>query len=57
MPISRIPPDVFFLDRASGRSLPARAHWEIDPDGPLAYLRAARQLASVRIRDFRIDFG
>ncbi|MBS45731.1 MAG: acetoacetate decarboxylase [Nocardioides sp.] len=43
--------------RGSGRSLPARAHWEIDPDGPLAYLRAARQLASVRIRDFRIDFG
>jgi hypothetical protein len=43
--------------RGTARSLPARARWDLAADGPLAYLRDARQLASVRLLDFRLDFG
>jgi acetoacetate decarboxylase len=44
--------------RGSARSMPCRATaWEFDPDGPLAWLRGRRRLASFRMNDFRMDFG
>ena len=43
--------------RGSSKSLPARAHWDINPDGPLGWLAGARQLASFRQAAFRMSFG
>jgi acetoacetate decarboxylase len=43
--------------QGSARVLPARAQWEINPDGPLGWLDAARQLASFRQAAFRMSFG
>ncbi|WP_134741801.1 acetoacetate decarboxylase family protein [Nocardioides sp. 503] len=43
--------------RASGRLRPATAEWRLDEDGPLAWLRAGRPLASVVAEDFRLRFG
>ncbi len=39
------------------RPRPARLRWDIDPDGPLAWLRAARLITSVRLEDFALRFG
>lgn len=41
----------------SSKALPARAHWDINPDGPLGWLAGARQLASFRQAAFRMSFG
>ena len=41
----------------SARSLPCRGRWDFAPDGPLAWLRDARQLASFRMSGFRMTFG
>jgi acetoacetate decarboxylase len=43
--------------QGSARVLPARAQWEINPDGPLGWLDGARQLASFRQAAFRMSFG
>jgi acetoacetate decarboxylase len=43
--------------RGSARSMPCRGRWEFDPDGPLAWLRGHRPLASFRMTDFRMSFG
>src|SRR5690348_11913897 len=43
--------------QGSARSLPCRGHWDFAPDGPLAWLRGARQLASFRMAGFRMSFG
>lgn len=43
--------------QGSSKSLPARGHWEFASDGPLAFLRDARQLASFRMTKFRMSFG
>lgn len=41
----------------SARSLPCRGHWDFDADGPLGWLRDARQLASFRMVDFQMSFA
>jgi acetoacetate decarboxylase len=41
----------------SARSLPCRGSWDFAADGPLAWLRGARQLASFRMAGFRMSFG
>ena len=43
--------------RGSAKSLPCRGSWEFDPDGPLAWLRGRRTVASFRMADFRMSFG
>ena len=43
--------------RGSARALPCRGRWDFDADGPLAFLRAGRPLASFHLRDARITFG
>jgi len=43
--------------RGSARTLPARAHWDINPVGPLGWLLEARQLGSLRQASFRMRFG
>jgi acetoacetate decarboxylase len=43
--------------RGSSRTLPCRARWDFAADGPLGWLRGARQLASFRMADFRMSFG
>lgn len=43
--------------KGSSKVLPARAHWDINPDGPLGWLAGARQLASFRQAAFRMSFG
>ncbi len=43
--------------RGSSKALPARAHWEFNPDGPMGWLGGARQLASFRQAAFRMSFG
>lgn len=43
--------------RGRARVLPAIASWEFHPDGPLAFLRGRRSIASLRIADFTMDFG
>jgi hypothetical protein len=43
--------------RGSSKTLPARAHWDINPDGPIGWLAGARQLASFRQAVFRMSFG
>jgi Acetoacetate decarboxylase (ADC) len=43
--------------QGSSKALPCRSRWDFAPDGPLAWLRPARQLASFRQADFRMSFG
>jgi acetoacetate decarboxylase len=43
--------------QGSSKALPARAHWDLNPDGPLGWLAGARQLASLRQAAFRMSFG
>ena len=43
--------------QGSSKALPARAHWDINPDGSLGWLADARQLASFRQASFRMSFG
>ena len=43
--------------QGSSKALPARAHWDINPDGPVGFLAGARQLASFRQAAFRMSFG
>lgn len=43
--------------QGSARTLPARARWDVNPDGPLGWLADARQLASFRQASFRMSFG
>jgi len=43
--------------QGSAKALPARAHWDINPIGPLGWLAGARQLASFRQAAFRMSFG
>ena len=41
----------------SAKALPCRGRWDFAADGPLGWLRPARQLASFRLADFRLSFG
>jgi acetoacetate decarboxylase len=43
--------------QGSSKTLPARARWDINPDGPVGFLARARQLASFRQAAFRMSFG
>jgi hypothetical protein len=43
--------------QGSSKALPARAHWDINPGGPLGWLAGAGQLASFRQASFRMSFG
>jgi hypothetical protein len=43
--------------RGSAKVLPARASWDINPDGPIGWLAGARPLASFRQASFRMSFG
>ncbi|QNN54318.1 acetoacetate decarboxylase family protein [Nocardioides mesophilus] len=43
--------------RGTTRVAPARADWEVDPDGPLAFLRGQRPFLSVRLTGIRLTFG
>jgi acetoacetate decarboxylase len=43
--------------QGSSKALPARAHWDINPGGPLGWLAGARPLASFRQAAFRMSFG
>lgn len=43
--------------QGSSKTLPCRGTWEFDADGPLAWLRGARQVASFRMAGFRMSFG
>lgn len=41
----------------TGRVLPCRAQWDVEPDGPLGWLAGVRPLASFRVADFAMTFG
>jgi len=41
----------------SSKALPCRGYWDFAGDGPLGWLRGARQLGSVRMADFRMSFA
>ncbi|MEJ7834346.1 MAG: hypothetical protein WKF79_15640, partial [Nocardioides sp.] len=43
--------------QGSSKALPCRGSWDFAPDGPLAWLRDARPLASARMASFRMSFG
>ncbi len=43
--------------KGSSKALPARARWDFAADGPLGFMRDARQLASFRMSSFRLSFG
>lgn len=43
--------------RGSSRALPCRGRWDFAADGPLGWLRRARQVASFRQADFHMCFG
>lgn len=43
--------------RGRAATAPARARWTFHADGPLGWLAGARQLGSVRLSSFRMDFG
>jgi len=43
--------------QGSSKALPARARWDVNPDGPVGFLAGARQLASFRQAAFRMSFG
>lgn len=42
--------------RGSAKALPCRARWTFADDGPLGFLREARQLGSFRMASFRLLF-
>ena len=43
--------------QGSSKAAPCRGSWDFAADGPLGWLRGARQLASFRQADFRMSFG
>jgi acetoacetate decarboxylase len=43
--------------QGSSKALPCRGRWDFAADGPLGWMRGARQLASFRQADFRMSFG
>jgi hypothetical protein len=43
--------------QGSSKALPCRGRWDFAADGPLGWLRGARQLGSFRQADFRMSFG
>ncbi|WP_244929189.1 acetoacetate decarboxylase family protein [Nocardioides sp. W7] len=43
--------------RTGGRIRPSRGTWDLDADGPLAWLRAGRPVTSVVAEDFAMRFG
>jgi hypothetical protein len=43
--------------QGSSKALPCRGRWDFAADGPLGWLRGARQVASFRQADFRMSFG
>ena len=43
--------------QGSSKALPCRGRWDFAADGPLGWMRRARQLASFRQADFRMSFG
>ena len=43
--------------QGSSKTLPASAHWDINPNGPVGFLAGTRQLASFRQAAFRMSFG
>jgi len=43
--------------QGSSKAFVARANWDFAPDGPLGFMRGARQLASFRQANFRMSFG
>jgi acetoacetate decarboxylase len=43
--------------QGSSKALPARGRWDFAADGPLGWMRGARQLASFRQADFKMSFG
>ncbi len=43
--------------KGSSKTLPCRGVWDFAADGPLAWLRGARPLASARMAGFRMSFG
>jgi acetoacetate decarboxylase len=43
--------------QGSAKAFPARGRWDFAADGPLGWMRGARQLASFRQADFRMSFG
>lgn len=42
--------------KGSAKALPCRGRWSFASDGPLAFLREARQLGSFRMSSFRLSF-
>ncbi|WP_220454150.1 acetoacetate decarboxylase family protein [Nocardioides immobilis] len=55
-PIDDHPAPVTVVMAGSAKALPCRARWSFAADGPLAFLREARQLASFRMASFRLAF-
>jgi hypothetical protein len=43
--------------QGSSKALPCRGRWDFAADGPLGWMRGARQVASFRQADFRMSFG
>jgi hypothetical protein len=43
--------------QGSSKAFPARARWDFAADGPLAFMRDARKLASFRQASFKMSFG
>ncbi|WP_435771224.1 acetoacetate decarboxylase family protein [Nocardioides sp. SYSU DS0651] len=43
--------------KGTAKALPCRAHWSFAADGPLGFLRTARQLGSFRMASFRLAFA
>jgi acetoacetate decarboxylase len=43
--------------QGTSKTLLARSHWDLNPDGPLGWLAGARQLVSLRQAAFRMSFG
>ena len=43
--------------QGSAKAFPARARWDFAADGPLGFMRGARQLASFRQAAFTMSFG
>lgn len=43
--------------RGTAGLAPARARWTFEPTGPLGWLHGARQIGSLRLGGFRMDFG
>lgn len=54
--IAEHPDTAHVLMKGSAKALPCRARWSFASDGPLAFLRQARQLGSSRMSSFRMSF-